>query len=117
MYCMPRENRKSLSILKDVYDKCHIRYVEETGDPDNDSVTRWTSDYLNNNLTKDETVRKNLPEIMEIAVKNKTLFLKDGKKNKLIEIKVEKGLLKSNDPDSKYIQFAMTSSNILRLYD
>ena len=56
-----------------------------------------------------------IPNISKIGITDNTLFLKDHKKNKVIEIRWVNNILQSNDDDLKYLQFALAIPEIAEL--
>ena len=109
---MPDPARKSLSVLNEVFNLMKLKYIAEKPEK---SFTKWVSDYLLMNIERDVFLSKYAPFISKIGVTDNVMYLKDSKKNKVIEIRIVNGILQSNDDDPIYTQYAISMPELSRL--
>jgi len=98
-------NRNNIAVLRDVYEKIRQRYTDEQTDV---SFVKWFSDYVLMNLEKDEYLSTYAPNLHKIGITDNILYLKDSKKNKIVEIRMVNGKLHSNDADPMYLLYGET---------
>lgn len=110
---MPDPARKSLTVLNEVFDKVKARYDSEKSG--GKSFIGWLSEYLLMNLERDEFVRQYAPYISKIGIQENTLFLKDTKKDKIIEVRLVNNKLQCTDDDPIYLQYAIAMPELARL--
>jgi len=109
---MPVAERNNISVLANVFDKAKARFEkEDTGQ----SFVKWISDYLMLNLEKDEFLMQYAPNLHKIGITGNVLYIKDSKKNKIVEIRMTNGKLVSSDDDPLYLHFAMALPELVKL--
>lgn len=109
---MPRSNRHNLSVEALVYDKAQSKYKTENPQI---SFVQWVSNYLLMNLERDDFMRQYAPFIAKIGIQENTLFLKDTKKDKIIEVRLVNNKLQCTDDDPIYLQYAIALPELARL--
>lgn len=111
---MPRPGRKNLSVLEKVFDVAYARYKKDYPD-EKIGFTQYISDYILMNIEKDQLLSKYAPNIHKIGITDNVLFLKDTKKNKIVEIRMNKGKLESSDEDPIYTNYAWALPELAKL--
>jgi len=111
---MPREDRMNLSLQVEVVEKARV-YYEKDPMHSKISFTQWVSDYLLMNLEKEEFLKIYAPYLSKIGIQDNVLFIRDSKKDKIIEIRLVNNKLYSNDDEPIYLQFALALPELARL--
>lgn len=106
------QNRKLISIGGNTSEKLTKRFEDEKPKV---SFAEWVTEYLQVNLEKDDFLRTYAPNLHKIGITDNILYLKDSKKNKVIEIRMSNGNLESNDDDPIYLQFAWALPELAKL--
>ena len=109
---MPDPARKSLTILNDAFNKIKSRYDIENTDK---SFVKWVSEYLLMNLERDDFLAKYAPFLHTIGIQDNSLYLKDSKTDKVIEINYKDGKLQCSEDNPIYLQYAMAMPELARL--
>ena len=98
--------------MNEVFEIVRTRYDSEKSDK---TFVRWISDYILMNFEKDDFLRKYAPFISKIGITQNVLYLKDSKKNEVIEIRMVNGKLQSSYEDPIYLQYAMALPELAKL--
>lgn len=104
--------RNNISVLREVYEIVRKRYEKEQTEV---SFVKWFSDYVLMNIEKDEFLSKYAPNLHKIGITDNVLYLKDSKKNKIVEIRMVNGKLQSSEDDPIYLQFACALPELVKL--
>lgn len=105
-------NRNNISVLTEVYKKIKERYESEDTKI---SFVSWVSDYILMNLEKDDFLSWYAPNLHKIGITDNVLYIKDSKKNKIVEIRMIGGKLQSSDDDPIYLHYAMALPELIKL--
>ena len=107
---MKRPDIITVDIEKAVYEK-----VSDQAEKKGTSVRKLVNETLSMVLEKDEFLSRFAPSISKIGIQDNVMYLKDSKKNKVIEIRMKNGKLQSSDDDPVYIYYAMGLLEVFRL--
>ena len=109
------EGWKTITIKEEVFDKLTKKY---DGSKTSQKISPWISDLVLMNLEKDELLHKYAPFLEVIGEPNSgdTLYIKNHKENKIVEIKMNKNYkLECSDDDPIYLQFAWALPELVNL--
>ena len=106
------KDRKVIAIGGITSEKLEKRHQEENPKI---SFAEYVDEYLQVKLEHDDFLRTYAPGISKIGITDNILYLKDGKEDKVIEIRLINGILQSNDESPIYTQFAMALPELAKL--
>jgi len=110
LYMGSRTDIVTVDIEKPLYNKLFM-IKEKKGI----SIRKYVYDVLLMNLEKEEFLRQYVPFLSIIGIQDNILYIKDAKKDKIIEIRMKNGKLQSNDSNPTYLQYAMALPELVRL--
>ena len=100
----------TVSILKETY-----QTLSKKAQKNHMLIKTYVNELLLMNLEKDDFLSKYAPYISKIGIEGNTLYLKDHKKDKVIEIRLRDGKIQSSNTDPIYVQYAMALPELGRL--
>lgn len=95
--------------------KENYQYFKEHAIKKKREIKEYINEILELNVKKDEMLQKYILHIEKIGVTNDVLYIKDHKKNKIIEVRIMDGELSCSDNDPIYLQFAWALPELGRL--
>lgn len=107
---MKRPDIITVDIEKIVYEK-----ISKQAEKNGTSVRKLVNETLLMILEKDEFLSRFAPSISKIGIQDNVMYLRDSRKDKVIEIRMKDGKLQCNDNDPIYLQYALALLEIVRL--
>ena len=101
-------------ITVEIY-KENYNYFKENAIKNKRETKEYINEILELNVEKDKMLQIHTPSLEMIGVSNQVLYIKDNRKNKIVEIRMSEGRLFCTDDDPIYLQFAWALPELAKL--